>query len=122
MSIDIRDEKNYFFNKKSAELELNQKSFNDLLDIALNTNNIYYQYVLLNNIHNSIRRNLAMNTSLHPDLIEVLIQDKVYIVSYYASISKRRYKYKVFNEKLLKPACFTCNQCVHTTDCSKCNK
>jgi len=101
-------------------MDLSTKTQEELLDIALHTNNKIEMTYLKLHSHMNVRRALAKNINIDDEILDTLYNDPVQNVSYMASIHpKSKNNHKEFENMR---ACVTCQKEETALYCVNCDE
>ncbi len=100
-------------------MNLNNKTLNELLDIAYRTTSLSEMSILLKNSSMNVRRALARNINITEDILDSLLYDPVQNVAYMANQHPKNSERKDFGN--VRP-CVNCTVMESNLNCVGCDK
>jgi len=100
-------------------MNLNNKTINELLNIAYRTTSLEEMTILLKNSSMNVRRALARNINITEEILSTLLQDPVQNVGYMANLHPKNAMRKEYGN--VRP-CVSCSISEHNLDCVGCEK
>lgn len=100
-------------------MNLNNKTLNELLDIAYRTTCLEEMTILLKNSSMNVRRSLARNINITEDILKNLLLDPVQNVGYMANLHPKNIMKKDYGN--VRP-CVSCTIMENNLDCGACPK